>query len=97
MKVEYHPLTVIDLNSAAAYYNASRAGLGDELRAEVYSAIARVLAGPRQFAIVEHDLRRCLVHRFPYSVLFRMTDEQTVRVLAIRHHRRHARFGLARR
>jgi plasmid stabilization system protein ParE len=37
-----------------------------------------------------------LIHRFPYSVLFRFTDEELVRVLAIRHHRRHPRFGLGR-
>ncbi len=65
MKVEYHPLTVSDFNNAVAYYNQQRAGLGDEFRAEVYAAIARVRANPSQYAVVEHDIRRCFVHRFP--------------------------------
>lgn len=97
MKVEYHPLTVSDLNNAVAYYNQQRVGLGDEFRSEVYAAIARVRANPSQYAIVEHGIRRCFVHRFPYSVLFRLISEETIRVLVIRHHHRHPRFGLGRR
>jgi len=46
--------------------------LGDELRSEVYAAIDRILANPRQFAVVERDVRRCFVRRFPYSILFRL-------------------------
>jgi hypothetical protein len=65
MKVEYHPLTTRDLNNAVAHYNRHQAGLGDELRTEVYASIERVLASPAQFSIVSKDIRRCLVHRFP--------------------------------
>lgn len=97
MKVEYHPLTVSDLNNAVAYYNQQRAGLGDELRSEIYAAVARVCLNPSQYAVVDHGIRRCLLHRFPYAVLFRLIGEETVRVLVIRHHRRHPGFGVGRR
>ena len=97
MKVEYHPLTTSDLNNAVAYYNSQQAGLGDELRTEVYAAIERVLASPTQFSVVSKSIRRCLVHRFPYAVLFRIESTETLRVLVIRHHRRHPGFGLRRR
>lgn len=96
LRVEYHPKTAAELNSAVARYNDLRQGLGDGLRLEVYTAIDRILAHPRQFAVVERDVRRCFVHRFPYSILFRFVNEEVVRVLAIRHHRRHPRFGLGR-
>jgi len=49
MKVEYHPLTVSDLNNAVAYYNQQRTGLGDEFRFEIYAAIARISADPFQY------------------------------------------------
>ena len=97
MKVEYHPLTASDLNNAVTYYDRQRAGLGDELRSEVYGAIARIRENPFQFAIVEHEVRRCFVHRFPYSVQFRVIGEDAICILVIRHHRRHPGFGLARR
>ena len=96
MIVQYHPLTASDLNSAIAYYNQERAGLGEDFRSEVHAAIDRVLSNPLHFAIVEHDIRRCFVRRFPYAVLFRILNDETLRVLVIRHHRRHPGFGLKR-
>ena len=39
MIVDYHPLTVPDLNNAATYYNRQRPGLGAEFRVEVYAVI----------------------------------------------------------
>lgn len=97
MKVSYHPLTVSDLNNAVAWYNQRRAGLGNELRSEVNAAIARVRASPSQYPTVEHDIRRCFVHRFPYSISYRIINEEAIRILVIRHHRRHPGFGLDRR
>ena len=96
MRVEFHPHTVSDLNSAVVYYNQQRAGLGDELRAEVHAAIQQVCASPTQFAIVADGIRRCLVRRFPYAVLFCIVGDDLIRVLVIRHHRRHQGFGSAR-
>jgi hypothetical protein len=57
MTVEYHPLTVSDLNNAVTYYNQQRADLGDEFRSEVFAAIERVRLNPLRFAVVEHEIR----------------------------------------
>jgi toxin ParE1/3/4 len=97
MIVDYHPLTVSDLNSAAAYYNRQHPGLGDDFRSEIYVTIDRILSNPLQFPVVEHDVRRGFVRRFPYSVLFRVVNDDIVRVLVIRHHRRRPTFGRSRR
>lgn len=96
MKVEYHPQSISDLNSAREYYNRQRPGLGDEFRSEVYAGIERVSTNPFQYAIVERNIRRCLVHRFPYAVLFRQVDGSTILILTVRHQRRHPRFGMGR-
>ena len=97
MRLEFHPHTVSDLNSAVVYYNRQRAGLGDELRGEVHAAIEQVRTTPSQFAVVANGIRRCLVHRFPYAVLFRIVDEDLVRILVIRHHRRREDLGIGRK
>ncbi len=97
MIVDYHPLTVSDLNSAVAYYNRQRPGLGDDFRSEIYATVDRIRSNPHQFPAVEHGIRRGFVRRFPYSVVFRVVNVDTVRVLVIRHHRRRATFGLTRR
>jgi plasmid stabilization system protein ParE len=97
MRVEYHPQVASDLNSAIDHYNELRAGLGDVLRAEVYAAIDRIRLNPAQYREIEAGVRRCFVHRFPYSVLFRCPAADVIRVLVIRHHRRRPTFGLRRR
>lgn len=97
MKLEYHPLSASDLNKAVGHYNKRQDGLGDELRVEVYSAIERIVENPYQYFVVNRDIRRCLVRRFPFSVLYRVIGTETIRVLVIRHHRRHPDFGLSRR
>jgi plasmid stabilization system protein ParE len=97
MTVEYHPKTASELNAAVAYYNEKSAGLGDVLRSEIYEAIDRILHNPLQFVTAEGETRRCFVRRFPYSVLFRMVGDDVVRILVIRHHSRHERYGLSRR
>lgn len=85
------------LNCATDHYIAIRKGLGEALRAEVYGTIERLTQNPHQFRIVENEIRRCLVQRFPYSVLFRVMSPDLVRILAIRHHRQHEQFGLQRK
>ena len=93
MNLEFHPLASDDLNSSIAFYNAQRDGLGDELRQEVYATLERIRSNPRQFAKVTGTIRRAFTRRFPFSVLFRIIDEETLRVLVIRHHRRNPAFG----
>jgi plasmid stabilization system protein ParE len=97
MRVEYHPLSAVDLNEGVSHYNGLRPGLGDALRLEVYGTVDRILLNPERYRVIEEDIRRCFVHRFPYSVLFRVVSPEFVRILVVRHHRRHQRFGLQRR
>lgn len=97
MKVEYHSQSVDDLNTAIAYYNKLRPNLGDALRNEVYTAIARIVSNPARYPVIEHGVRRCFIHRFPYSILYRLIELDRVRILVIRHHRRQPDFGQERR
>ncbi len=93
MKLEFHPETVADLNNAVDFYERQQDGLGAELREEIYRTIDRIVDDPYLFRPVRSDIRRCLAHRFLFSVLFRLADENTIRVLVIRHHRQRPELG----
>jgi len=95
MNVEYHPSTVSDLNTARHHYNKQLAGLGDAFRTEVYATIQRIRNDPSMYMETE-GTRRALLRRFPYSVIYRLMGEDTVRILLIRHHKRHPQFGMRR-
>ena len=72
---------------------------GRELADDFYAELRRfmlVAAGrPESFTIRAHDLRRVNLHRFPYHSLYRVVGD-TVRMLVVRHHRRHPSLGIER-
>jgi toxin ParE1/3/4 len=51
---------------------------------------------PETFSIRERDIRRVNLDRFPYHFLFRLVGD-AVRILVVRHHHRHPKFGITRR
>ena len=97
MRVEYHQATIIDLNDAVTYYESQRNGLGLELRQEIYRSIDRIAESPSLYPKVSGDIQRCFIHRFPFSILYRVVSEDVLRILVIRHHRRSPVFGMKRK
>ena len=81
------PLAEADLEQAARWYDEEQAGLGSRFLSDVDQVFGRIRERPQQFPVVSGDIRRALLHTFPYAVYFRETDE-TIRVLAVLHLRR---------
>lgn len=58
-------------------------GLGTQFRQEFDLAIARILETPDRWRILEKDIRRFLMRRFPYSILYRI-EGVGVRILVVK-------------
>jgi plasmid stabilization system protein ParE len=82
-----HPAAQTDLIEAAKWYD-ERAGRGNAFLDAVQSAVAEIGQTPRRFARVPHpingEVRRYLLHEFPYAVIYRMLGEQAA-VVAVAH------------
>ena len=66
------------------YYENCAEGLGYDFSVEVYSAIERILAYPKAWAILDGEVRRCQTRRFPYGILY--TEEpEGIFILAVMH------------
>jgi toxin ParE1/3/4 len=87
LPVIFHEFAQSELNEAAAYYAQARPGLGEAFIVEVEQAVAALAASPHAGAEVESGVRWWFVKRFPYSVLYRLHDDQ-IRILAIAHQKR---------
>ncbi len=84
----FHPAARIELNQAVDYYEDCEAGLGYEFLEEIYATIARIMQYPKAWSSISHRTRRCLTKRFPYGVIYQVTEEH-VRIIAVAHsHRR---------
>lgn len=87
MRLTYHPDAEVELAEAAQFYERKVAGLGTQFRQEFDLAIARILETPDRWRILEKDIRRFLIRRFPYSILYRI-EGVGVRILVVKHHSR---------
>ncbi|HTW90640.1 MAG TPA: type II toxin-antitoxin system RelE/ParE family toxin [bacterium] len=86
--VEFHPAAREELVQAAQYYQAHNPGLGRRFALAVRDAVHRIQEFPLLYPVLEGDIRRCRVLRFPYGVAYRAKQER-IEVLAVMHlHRR---------
>jgi plasmid stabilization system protein ParE len=76
-----------DFDEAFDWYESQRPGLGIDFTAQVQEVFDRISANPLLHAVVFQDLRKAVVRRFPYSVIYRAEATQVL-VLAVFHSKR---------
>ena len=80
----FHPEAGEESLDAVDYYESCEAGLGLDSANEVHNAIRSAVEYPRMWPEMAGEVRRCLVHRFPYGVLY-CVEPQGVFILAVMH------------
>jgi plasmid stabilization system protein ParE len=88
MKFLFHPEAETEFLAAVDWYEERSAGFGADFAAEIHAAILRAVAMPEAWPRVDSDVRRVLVSRFPYAVLYAVRADKLF-VLAVMHLRRH--------
>jgi plasmid stabilization system protein ParE len=97
MRLILHSKVYSDIDKIMEYYEQIAApNLADEFYAELRHFILKATERPKSFLIRGHDIRRVNLQRFPYHFLFRIVGD-AVRILVVRHHRRHPSLGIRRR
>jgi plasmid stabilization system protein ParE len=81
------PEAEADLAEARDWYESQRKGLADEFKLCVEGALERIHRMPELQAEVYKGIRRSLLRRFPYAVLYRVEETRVV-VIAVMHTRR---------
>jgi plasmid stabilization system protein ParE len=96
----FDPEALDELREAARWYEERREGLGRDFLREVEAMLAHVRERPMLFQRIAElpddlDVRRALIRRFPFALVFLDLGE-SVRVLAVAHTKRRARYWLGR-
>ncbi len=86
----FRPAAAADIEDAYRWYENQRVGLGDEFLAAVGTVVESLTTYPEGFPIVYRQARRANLRRFPYSLFYRIIDDQVV-VVACIHGRQHPR------
>lgn len=79
------------MTESAVFYERESKGLGSDFLDEVESAIARICEYPEIGQVYSSKLRRFVLARFPYSVLYSIEDNELV-IFAVAHHKRKPGF-----
>ena len=85
----------IELREAVQFYETRCAGLGLDFEREIKAAIELIPRSPRRWPLQPDGTRRCLIHRFPYFIVYAM-HEGRVWVIAFAHCRRKPGYWSAR-
>ena len=70
MKVLLSETARQELDDAIAYLELEFEGLGHRFKQEVNVALRRISRHPTAWSIELADIRRCLLHKFPYKILY---------------------------
>ena len=76
-----------EMNEAALFYDGQSSGLGQNLLDDIQQSINRLRAYPQLGAEIETGLRRLLLHRFPFSLIY-VVDRREILIVSVAHHGR---------
>jgi toxin ParE1/3/4 len=88
----FNPLAARELVETVEYYDEARRGLGEEFLHEVERAIAFLDQYPEAAPKVGREVRRLVLVRFPYSLIYRHLSAGQIRILAVAHQKRQPRY-----
>ena len=98
MKLEFHERVPVEADEAVEWYENQSPHLGARFLAAYRVSVETILKRPRTFGYWRNSrrVRRMKMHRFPSDILFRILPGR-IRILCVRHHKRHPSYGMHRR
>ena len=95
MFVSFHDLAKLELNEAAQYYEGESPGLGQAFITAVERCTEEIVQYPEAGLVVRGSIRRRLIRRFPYALLYRVESTE-VRILAVMNMKRRPAYWVGR-
>jgi hypothetical protein len=84
-----------EFRGAADYYESESSGLGEAFLHEIDRCIQTILEYPEAAPIIAGSVRRRLMRRFPYALLYSIQPAQ-IRILAVMNLRRRPFYWIGR-
>ncbi|WP_338018708.1 type II toxin-antitoxin system RelE/ParE family toxin [Ectothiorhodospira sp. 9100] len=95
MRVIFTTIATQELEDAVRYYELEYSGLGHRFKDEVRKAALRIAEYPQAWSIERGDVRKCLLHKFPYKLMYSV-EEYHILVIAVAHQHRKPDYWVGR-
>lgn len=88
MKIEFLAIAQAELYAAFQWYESQQKLLGLRFLNEIDASLRRIASYPESFIQLNEAIRRCLVKRFPYGILYGIDIDKIVVVASLHLHRK---------
>ena len=87
LPVSFRAPAQAEYDTAVAWYDQARPGLGRDFEAEVEAVLVAAAAAPDRYPVADGDVREAPVSGFPYCVYYRVRSNKLI-VVAVYHQSR---------
>ena len=94
--VRLHPGAIAEAKAAYDWYAIRNSAAANAFLFELDQAIGKIQTSPERWTAHLHGTRKILLRRFPYGVVYRIT-ESAIQVIAVAHERRRPGYWKSRR
>ena len=76
--LQFHPDVEEDLASIYSWYEQQTIGLGENFLQSFYYSVELITKKPKLYVRNYGEYRRCLLHKFPYSIYYKINEKSIV-------------------
>jgi len=84
-----------EMIEAATYYEIQVEKLGENFLNILDAAVAEIAENPKTWPEIEQGIRRRIVRRFPYSILYAIHENKII-IVAVMHQKQKPRYWMGR-
>ena len=95
MKVVFSKYAILELEDATHFYELEYKMLGQRFKEEVRQAAIRISRYPKAWTIERGEIRKCLLHKFPYKLLYSIENDH-IFIIAVAHQHRKPSYWIDR-
>lgn len=95
MEVLFDQFAKFELDDFTEYYELEMPGLGIRFKDEVKHGIYRICDSPHAWLKEKGDVRRYILHKFPYKILYSV-EKEYIYIIAIAHCHRKPEYWIDR-
>ena len=96
MEVIFSEYAKLELDDAVCFYELRYEGLGLRFKKEVQAAVIRISDYPRAWSVEKGDIRKCLLHKFPYKLLYSVEADH-IFIIAVAHQHQKPNYRINRK
>lgn len=87
MRAVFSEFATLELENAAHFYDLEFEDGGLKFKEEVEKSVTRISGYPHAWPVERDEIRKCLLHKFPYKLVYSI-EEDHVFIISVAHQHR---------